>query len=580
MKKGFVSVIGMILSVIMCFSMLGCGGGGSTVTPPPDGETEEKADRPTVDGVPYGEGRTLNIYIPGTKPAELDKVIAEYKKRTKDEFAFDLKFKFDQLDNYKQNLTLQIGSGAASELDLVFDAQWIYLQDWSKKGNYVKLDKYFQNDNFPGLKKAFDKDYLTNNKWNNGVYGIPLTESYGSTNAAFYRLDWAKASQIPELADGIDSNEEVELYLDWVKKNKSGSPLLANKDGYGPFNLAGGFYDKGDKPTVSQSNQKGVRQGWNIYNNIILSAYINQETGEVSGLYVPQYESAQETFDFPAPFNSDEAHTGNWQASYNKVRDWYEKGYISPNVLNEVDAEAKFRAGQGGMVLRNLEQFPAMNAELQKNDPNAELEIFMFSKAERDMIQPQWGTDFKAWNYLAVPSTSPNADLAMLFMDWLFASRENHDLFQYGIEGVNWQKIDPATPDGSYQALITKDHVPYTLPGYYLTWNPNYLRSPAGISEKAAKYIKYVQDPKTYTTYLYSEFRFDYTEVQSELLNPSFGTYATQSIPFYLGTQQDPVAKFNQIITNRIANKKFQDDLAIIKAEFRRQLQEFIDNAV
>lgn len=579
--KRLIVLFMVFLLAFSCFAGCGRTGGGDDSSPE---EKTEKAERPTVDGEPYGAGRTLTISLYGNQPAGLDKVLEEYYRRTNDIFAFEVKFDFLPLEEYKSRLTLGLGS-STSNYDLVFDAQWIYLQEWSKNGNYIKLDKYFDNDEYPGLKKAFSGDYLANNRFNNGVYGIPLTESFGSTVVAYFREDWrkeaAKEQEYAALADGIDSAREMELFFGWVKKNKADAgtwPLLVGKSALGPGSLAADFYDTGDGLTLAQKNRLGVRLDWQISANLSISAYVNPETGTVSGVYAPQMESATSLSFFPSQYQTEAAFTGDWESRYEKIREWYEKGYISPDAINENDATLKFRNGQGGVYVDDIVNFPLHKQALLKNDANAELEIYVPSKAEREYEKGYYGTDFKAWNFLCVPKNSQNEDLAMLFMDWLFTDRENHDLFQYGVEGVHWSKTDPENGEGTYYYEVKPEHEPYTFNPYLLTWNPTYLRTPIGLTEKASKHLKYIQSEDSFTAYLYPEFTFDTTTVSTELANPNFATYKKQSIPYELGSITDPVSSWNKLVSARIGNAKFQNDLSIIKAEFINQLQEYIDS--
>ena len=53
----------------------------------------------------------------------------------------------------------------------------------------------------------------------------------------------------------------------------------------------------------------------------------------------------------------------------------------------------------------------------------------------------------------------------MKFLDWLFSSKDNHDLFELGIEGVHWIK------DGD-NGFKPTDKSTMLLQGYELTWNP------------------------------------------------------------------------------------------------------------
>jgi putative aldouronate transport system substrate-binding protein len=46
-------------------------------------------------------------------------------------------------------------------------------------------------------------------------------------------------------------------------------------------------------------------------------------------------------------------------------------------------------------------------------------------------------------NSNGIPSTTPNPELALYFLKWLYSSQENQDLLLHGIEGVTWNKIEP-----------------------------------------------------------------------------------------------------------------------------------------
>lgn len=580
MKK-FYMIVAVLLAMIFAFAPLtGCKKKPDDPYKPPteDEQEDPKAKRPTVEGEIYGEGRTLNLYMWGPTPVGLDAAVAEYKRRTADKFGFDIKFKFDDIDNYKQNLTLKIGSGS-EDLDLVFDAQWIYLQKWANEGNYVKLDKYFENPEYPGLNSAFSKEYLNNNKFNRGVYGVPITQTYGDSTAVFYRNDWRKqavAAGKTELADGINSIAEFEVYLQWVRDNKPGvTPFISNKDANNSqYSVV--MAEPESVYTVAQFKNAGIAQSVQLSPGISADVYINPETKVVEEAYVRDFEKTSVLADFPAPFNSQSVYMGNWQAGYTKVREWNQTGLTHPDPTNITNSESRFKTGLAGSMVWTLGQFTQMNSSLKANDPSAELEVFIYDKYIRNKTKGYFGTDWKAWNFLSIPKTSVNEDLAMLFLDWVFESRENNDLFTYGVDGVHWNKVDPGEGGGSYQFDVAGCQ-PYTMPGYQLSWNPNYIRLPYGATDKVLEYTKYVYDISSYEAKLYPDFTFDYTPVETKLNNPSFGTYLTQHRGYWLGAISDPVNQWNSLMNERYNNTAFQKDILSVKAELIMQFQDFID---
>ena len=70
----------------------------------------------------------------------------------------------------------------------------------------------------------------------------------------------------------------------------------------------------------------------------------------------------------------------------------------------------------------------------------------------------------------------------MKFFDWLYSSKDNHDLFEYGIPGKHWQAV------GDNQIKLLDEAKNYNFPGYELTWNPAMIRLNSDLDETVKKY--------------------------------------------------------------------------------------------
>ena len=78
---------------------------------------------------------------------------------------------------------------------------------------------------------------------------------------------------------------------------------------------------------------------------------------------------------------------------------------------------------------------------IKKIAPNGDMEPFLYQSQDvRDMKPGALRTDFRSNNSVVIPVSSKNADRTMKFLDWLFSSKDNHDLFELGIEGEHWIK--------------------------------------------------------------------------------------------------------------------------------------------
>jgi putative aldouronate transport system substrate-binding protein len=208
-------------------------------------------------------------------------------------------------------------------------------------------------------------------------------------------------------------------------------------------------------------------------------------------------------------------------------------------------------------------------ADLKKVLPNAETEIFILSSCARRFENNCLQTDYRANNSIVIPAASKNIDRTMAFFDWLFASRENHDLFQYGIIGKHWKPEG----DDQYKELDQIDN--YRFPGYELTWNLNYFRMNADASDEVKKILTYASKPESYKPKKLAGFVFN-----------------TEPVKLQLVQVQPKLEAFNEIAHAGLAGKgadfdaaagKMNDELRglgleEIRAELKRQIQEYLDS--
>lgn len=547
-----------------------------------------------------GDSSDVRFYLwsaDGGEPAGFSKVLNAFNNGAGKELGVKLAFSFDTQNDYKQKLNLAMSSGE-TRYDVVFDAAWIYLSDFAKKEYYYNLESYFTSDEYPGLKGAFDADYLNKNKFNGGVYGIPLTQTFSDISVAYIRKDWreecaadtafVKPSGIAtstvtaaDLNDGIDDFDELEYYLYWIKSNKSGIvPALSNNDAtWGAWDLAN-THELAAKSANDYVNA-GIKTNILVRQGVEATAYIKRD--EVVAVSVNDYldpNATESLKDFPAGFNSVDS---KWQEDYEIVRRWKEDGVISADVMSVSDSDAQFEAGMGGCVVQSINNFSAVEARLKANNPGAELEIFVNDPAIREMRDGYAQTDFKAWNYLCVPKTVSKSKLnaIMKFMDWLFKSEENHDMFQYGIKGVHWDVAKDENGNEIEGTVNTVGFESYTFPAYELTWNPKYIRVQAASDPKVMKYMQYMFDMDRYVEILYSEFTFDSQRTATlinAVNNPALATALSKARSYQLGQIENPVASWNSELSRRFDDTALQSAMKTIQNEVKTQLQQYIDN--
>ncbi|BBH24218.1 hypothetical protein Back11_55630 [Paenibacillus baekrokdamisoli] len=568
MNRKVTKAASIVITAMMLSSLLAACGSNNETT---NGTTNGTTNKPTTDkgtnadtpkeGAKVPDAQTLNIMLWGDKPKQFDDVVAEFEKETKDSLNLKLNFTFTPQADYVNKLKLKLAAG--EQVDIAFDAPWMNMNTFISQDNYTNLDDYFNNDKWPGLKKAFGQGFLDNNKFTGAdgklhTYGVPLGHYLGELGAMFYRKDLAAKYGMGE----INNNDDMLKYFDNVLKNdKNVIPFVVKNDGnYGAAGVIEGNKELPNKPAA------GI---WDLVlgPNVIASTLIKDN--KVVEVTLSGDKAANQK-NFPAPFNTKDYST------YETVREWHDKGYLEKEPIVRKDATGTFAAGKAASMLETMSNFDAINAQLKAGVPTAELGVYLYQNKTREKVQPNpyYISDFRIWNFLCIPKTSANADRAMSFINWLFESQDNHDLFELGIKGKNWE---PVGDDKFKYPAGTDLATNYSFNGYLLTWSPTYIRLSESIPDKLVEYYKYIADEKTFIKSALSGFAFNQEPVKSQLANPDFVKVFNEELAYKLGMVKDPAAGMTKLQAKWEGNSRLQADIETIKAEVKKQLQAFLD---
>lgn len=547
MKRKAFRIGALMIAIVFTVAMFAAC--GSTATNDKSASTAtavaSTATASTILEAPKPDPAELNFYFWGDEPNQLQSVLNEFHNRTKDTLNITLKFSYTPMGDYVNKVNVKLSAGEA--VDSVFDAQWMQMPAMIGKGSYVNLDQYFLSDKYPGLKKAFDEPYVKNNlmtdsKNESHTYGIPFTRNYGAVGTIALRKDLRLKYGLPE----CKTLEDVEKFYDAV---------LQNEKGIIPFAPGGGFSWR-----FGESAFNKVMPWTGVSNN-----GLNPNVAIVDGKVLGVFSIVDDWTTAASPYNSNEVR----DSSELIAQKWYEKGYVEKDLINEKDPVGMFKAGKAVSVATDTAGIYDIIKGVQSAVPGADVEMFILDPKIRNFEKGALSTQFKAWNFACIPSTSKNVDRTMMFFDWLFADQANHDLFEYGIEGTNW--IADGTdkykiPDG---VDASKN---YNLMGYELTWNPNYVRFPVDYPADALKIDQYQARTDSYFQDPLTGFSFNTEPVKSEITKVA-QAYVDGTTPLMMGLQKDvPGAKAK--ILSKINNLGWQK----IKDELAKQIQVFLDS--
>jgi putative aldouronate transport system substrate-binding protein len=497
---------------------------------------------------------TIKILLQGSEINQIQKIEDEFYKRTKG--TLNMKVEIDSImaDQYASKLKLEMTGGDTDGYDLVFDAPWLSLPKLASEGAYTDLSQYFNNSKYPGLQANFSQEFIKANLVNGKMYAIPLTNNYYDIPGIIYRTDLAKKYGISK----ITNNDDLKKYFEAVLNDKSMSgayPLgISNsqgfyeflEDGYSAENKAGIFEVSG---VLTDSSQR------------MFYAAISSDGKKVLDI-ATLGDSDSKFANFPSPYNKNFIDT-----KYVQYAQWAK--YIEPDSTAQTDASGNlFCVGKTAATTGTLNDVSSVAAKIAKAVSGATVDFYAYNSYERNMEKGAMYTEYKAWNDICIPTDAPHKEQAITFLNWLFSSQSNHDLFELGIEGTNWKSSGtkeytiPSTTDASTN---------YNIPQYELTWNPNMTRISAELPTTANDLLKYEMASDSYSKIPFSGFTFDPSNVKTQIAQLDSLEKGQESalICGQYSETETQLKKFNQ--------KAESAGLETVRAEIKKQLQAYLD---
>lgn len=492
----------LVLAGIMILSLAACGGNNND-SGNSNGDTPDTVTPTTPDDMAEGmEDVTIHIRIMN-EFKNLDKVLAKYEEMTADDPILSHihpEFTWVAGGDYKDKLTMAMV--ANEDYDLMFCGSWHGLADFMQDGNFADLSAYFNNDDFPGLKAAFSPNFVDamtsyilqpDGTFTKGVYSINLASFYEDSRGLMYREDLRKKYN----CDPITDRESLFAYMDAVLANEP------DMIGASIYNL---FYF--DTPIYS-----GKHDG--VYNQDSTNVF-----GDQTRAYVGLSADGKTVTNVVFP--------GDAQEEFDKMPEGYQYDFITEYAVTRTEWNKYLSPSRGGtdtvekaaaVVYCPLTEYESKVVSALEVDPTLEFGFYVYEDAQRNKEEGAVICDMVTNNWLVVPEWSEKVDAVMYFLDWMFGTQEAHDLFQYGIEGEDWEAVGAE----GYRSLDISEDQKYVMPNYSFTLNPTYIRySEFTMEDPELKAdFDYIYDESTYQLSPLSGFSFDTTNVDSEVASIS-----------------------------------------------------------
>ena len=528
--KAYKRFISFAITLSMMISMAACGS-----------STDKKEGANSSTNGTKLEAGTLKMLLVGEQPKGWDDVMKEFEARTKDTLNTKIDAEFNILSDHKEKIKVKMAAG--EDLDVGFDATFVNLKTFIADGAYSEIDSYYNNDKYPGLKKAFASNVVEGNKFMGHNYTVPFYQSWSGADGVYIRKDLREKYGFKQ----IQTLDDLKAFYDKILENEKGMVPFATDGSRGWFRTFEPLF------LPPNSNLYSTSAGVQFYFQL-------DSTGKKVTNMATVGDSKDLTKDYPAPWN-------DLSYKYKMANEW--KKYLEKDSINQKDKVSLFASGKAASVEGDSTQYLSVLTKLKSGVPSASMEFWPIQKEVRENKEGFIATSYWGNNSVAFPKTSKNLERSMQFFNWLFADQKNHDLFEYGVEGKQW--IAEGTDKFKYpEGLTTANNYIASFAAYGLTWNPNYVRFSTELPDDIVKLNKYFMNDKTYYKSNLAGFSFDQTPVKNEIAKIS--PVWNDSLKLLSNGIVDK--NVDEDITKMYAKEK-EMGLETIRAELKKQLEAF-----
>ena len=552
MKK---KIVASLLSVVMVASLAACGSSttettttttetqttDSTQTTETTETTSDTAESTeTASEIDTSEHVTITYMTTGGKPTNgaTEEMLEQLNAILTEKVNAELEIYYIDWTDYLSvyNLTLAQMDGT---VDLVGTAtDWLDAWPNAKNGAFLPLTEEMLQTYCPQTYASVSQEHWDLCKYNGDIYLIPEDNYAQWTNHGFaYRLDWAKEAG---LTDGVHSWEDLTTYFKYVKE---AYPDITpwDSDGTQYATMVGGWI-------TSHSNYVAI-DGLNA------GAMWGGTKDDLYTIYSPYMTDTDSLVEFAK-----------------LMKEWDEIGVWKTDVLNNTVSQNRddFRIGRVAAEQHHTQTWTDLCSPSSSNliydetseyyDEDAETGFFYFGEETGNVVALSI-----THGAMAISAASKNPERALMVYDLLRNDEDCYRLFNYGIQGKQWDvneeglRIQPESYNSDTDAITTN-----------FWWGRNDdLEIKDATKNWDAIDALYAEYDKIKIDYPYGQFIPDVDNIQSMINNISeIHTNYMKQIAFgkYSGTAEEIVAEYQAALQAAGIDE--------VTAELQRQIDE------
>lgn len=381
MKKTIAALLGMV----MCVGLLaGCGNKGNA-SKTADGKADTSKEV------------NLVMYLYGGEGTANKAILAELNKKLKASINATLEVKYIDWGDINTKYPLLWSSGEQFDLSYVASGAAVPYATLAKQDALVDITNMI--DTYAPKLKTELKDRWNSVKVDGKIYAVPNNYSEYTAYGFITRKDLMDKSSLQK----ISSISDMETYMDGALK--SGMVPLNGSSNLGMDlyrMLIGTTGDWIDAPGIPSSEM-----------------YLAASKANPSNVFHPAFTDEFEQFAV-------------------KMHEWAQKGYWSKDILSSSqDDKDNFYNGLSASYISHQPDWTGNYGNQLQKLPGVDTEFYCFPEANGKIVK---STGVGAAT--AISKNSKNPERALMLIEKLMTDKECYDLFQYGIQGKQYEIVD------------------------------------------------------------------------------------------------------------------------------------------
>lgn len=486
MKKRLIAV--MLVLTMAAGILAGCG----KSEPKNGGSTNTNAGTEAGDGkVDTSKTVNLTMYLYGSEGVANPDILAELNKILLEDINATLEVKYIDWGDITTKYPLMWASGEDFDLSYNSSTAPVPYAKLAREGAAADITDLLDSV-APTLKAELDQVAWDSMKVDGRIYGVPSTYSEFTAYGFVARKDLMDKYGI----ESINSIEDCEKYMDaaladgWVPLN-------------GSANLASDLYRTFVAETKDWIDAPGLPQN---------SPYLAASAANPGEVFHPAFTDEFE----------------QWAV---KMHEWSNKGYWTKDVLAQAeDDKNNFNNGLSAAWIGHQPDWTGNKGTMDIKLPGVETEFYCFPEAAGKIVRKA-GVE----NATVINAGSKNIERALMLVEKLMTDERCYNLFQYGIEGRQYEIVDGkvAKPEGFNEEVDGGGFAGWAL-------RTDKYNIPM-VSEDSRRYSLNEEWKQVAIDNPFVGFTFDETKISAELSSVA-NVDAQLGLQIMLGKTADPVA--------------------------------------